>query len=691
MRRSCLLFALTLTCACTSEEPEPPPEERDAGSTIRDAGDGTDRDAGGGSDRDAGNGGGRDGGDVSTDGGRDGGFRDAGFPIVEVTVTPTSAVLVSRDGDQPTQAFVVSTTRADGSTAAVSLPDVRVDPAVLGTISSTTVVFTANGRVGGEGRIVATVDGIEGEAAIRIELEQTILTPGTSTTVPPLFDNQPRVTDPNREALVVYPLDGAVMPQNVSPADIQWERGNANDAFRIVLSKPNVQVLAFYATGSRNWTVDLAAWRRIAQSEPTEWATIVVERYDAATGEIIAGTPIQVRFARAALQGSVYYWDIVRGRIVRINDGTTTRDEFMPSPPLGCVGCHSVSTNGRYMAGRFGGGENVGGVLDLTQNLATNPPPTVFPVTSTTAHWWFSTWDPTDTRMVVSTWEQGGLRALELFDPFTGEFIVPMSGTLPTGPVTHPAWSPDGSMIAYTGNANSWGGANTVSDLFVLPVTGLDSFGPPQLVTTGTVPAGPPAGLAASYPTWSPDSGWLAFAHGNSSRSETGQSALYMVRPNGRDLVRLDNASGGAATNCFQPNFSPFQQDGYYWMTFLSRRDYGNNTAGTRGTGRQQVWVSAINVNATPGQDPSEVPYWLPGQNTGSLNISAYWAPRACRMVDEPCGVDAECCSGDCDRNASGDLVCRMGSGCGELGDPCTENAQCCNMELCIDNTCGGL
>ena len=114
---------------------------------------------------------------------------------------------------------------------------------------------------------------------------------------------------------------------------------------------------------------------------------------------------------RAALTGSIYYWDIAAGRIVRINDGTVMRESFMPSPPQGCVGCHSVSPTGRYMAGRFGGGDNYGSVMDLTPNLTTSPPPTLFPVNQTT--WWFSTWSPNEQRMAVTRNEFPGQLTLE--------------------------------------------------------------------------------------------------------------------------------------------------------------------------------------------------------------------------------------------------------------------------------------
>src|SRR5262249_5788648 len=143
-------------------------------------------------------------------------------------------------------------------------------------------------------------------------------------------------------------------------------------------------------------------------------------------------------------------------------------------------------------------------------------------------------------------------------------------------------------------------------------------------------------------------------------RSETHQAALYVMKPDGSGVVRLDHASGGAAaTNTYHPSFSPFHGDGYYWMTYLSRRDYGNAKAGTKGTTRQQVWVAAIRDDAAPGSDPSEVGYWIPGQATSSQNISAFWAPRACRQNGASCNVSAECCSEVCAPDGSGERVCQ--------------------------------
>ena len=623
---------------------------------------------------------------------------DGGFvTIVRLTATPTSARLVSVNGARPTARFDFELSWSDATTTATSGLAADVDPLLLGAWDPATGTFTANGRFGGPGQLTVHAGPAQTVISVRVELEQTIITPGTSTTVPDLFATPP-ITDPARAAQIVYPLDRAVMPQNVPPATIQWRNSAPGDAFRVRMRKPSVQVNAFTAyvvnSGSGftdSWLADLDAWRRIAQSEPDELAEIIVDRWEAATGQVIEGQPIHVRFARAALLGSIYYWDIAAGRIIRINDGTANREAFLPSPQLGCIGCHSVSASGRYMAGRFGGGENVGGVFDLTQNLTAAPPPTVFPVTSTTSRWWFSSWSPDDSRLIVSVDEQGGGRALRVLDPFRGNFITPVSGQLPVGGVTHPAWSPDGTEIAYVADTNNWGGANSTGNIWMLPVLGQDSFGAPRRVMTATSVSNAFAGFAANYPSWSPDSASIAFAHGNSSRSESGQSALYFMHRDGGGLVRLDNASGGPAGNqSFQPRFSPFQQGGYFWLTFLSRRDYGNNRAGTAGTGRQQVWVAAIKESPAPGEDPSEVPYWLPGQNTASLNIAAFWAAYACREEQQACAVDAECCSGDCGTDGSGASVCVPSSGqCHPLGDPCTANEQCCRGILCVDGTCG--
>jgi hypothetical protein len=61
-------------------------------------------------------------------------------------------------------------------------------------------------------------------------------------------------------------------------------------------------------------------------------------------------------------------------------------------------------------------------------------------------------------------------------------------------------------------------------------------------------------------------------------------------------------------------------------MVFYSLRDYGNAQAGTKGTKRRQLWVTAIDKSKLGSGDPSSVPYWLPDQDPKTENMSAFWA-----------------------------------------------------------------
>ena len=140
-----------------------------------------------------------------------------------------------------------------------------------------------------------------------------------------------------------------------------------------------------------------------------------------------------------------------------------------------------------------------------------------------------------------------------------------------------------------------------------------------------------PAFAAPSWPSWAPDSTWIAYAAGVNSRGRNDSisavypGSLFLVNKNDGIPFRLDTACSGAR-DCYLPNFSPYDDGGYFWLVFYSTRDYGNAQAGTKGTARRQLWITAIDKSKLASGDPSAVPYWLPDQDVGSVNMSAFWA-----------------------------------------------------------------
>ncbi|MCA9583075.1 MAG: hypothetical protein KC416_14850, partial [Myxococcales bacterium] len=393
------------------------------------------------------------------------GQEDSGVPVAppspleSIRIEPDTATLTSTGGSTPSQEFKVIATYKDGTEATSKAAVFELDTNAIGTIDGGTGLFTANGVIGGKATVTATVsyakEAISTTATLTVQIQHDSLGENVPADVVDLFKTVEE--EQNRAANIVYPLDGAVMPQNVYPANIQWTRSAGGDFFRIRIKKPNVTVTSFQAHASpRSWLVDEDAWRSIAQTDVNEDATITVDRYVAEDTKAYSSEPVKIKFAKAALTGAIYYWDIGRGRIVRINDGTAVRDEFMPNPSQNCVGCHAVSPSGRYMIGRHGGGDNVGTVYDLTKDLTANPAVPEFPLDSSNK-WWGSTWAPDEARIAVVRREDNlDHNRIELLDPTDGSTIT-HTGTAPSK-VVHPSWSPDGTQIALIANTNSWGG-----------------------------------------------------------------------------------------------------------------------------------------------------------------------------------------------------------------------------------------
>jgi hypothetical protein len=432
-----------------------------------------------------------------------------------------------------------------------------------------------------------------------------------------------------------YPLDNAIMPTSAKAPDVQWTATNAaGDLYRVELSSGGATVETI-VSGDATPTLDsqpiFGDWAMLAASSAlaAQPIAVSVDHWNAAGGAQ-AGPTVHVQLISAEVRGAVYYWDLSEGKMQRIDDNG--RALAIPNPPANpsdagnhCVACHTVSKDGRYLAGELWGGGLSGAVFDLSKSQS-NPAPTLSPVNSYNSL--FSTFNPDATRLLINDGT-----SLKLVDPNYGIPLTTMGTPLPSANAAHPSWSPDGSLIAFINNTDGgWAVDYTKGDLQVIPVTGPDTFGPPQNVVQSS--AGNPAFKAPSWPSFTPDSQWIGYAAGTNSRGRNTASGgavtiypgtLFLVGRAGGTPVQLDHACSGAL-NCYLPNFSPYDQGGYFWLVFYSLRDYGNAQAGTRGTGRRQMWVTAIDKSKLGTGDASSVPYWLPDQDPKTDNMSAFWA-----------------------------------------------------------------
>jgi Tol biopolymer transport system component len=120
-------------------------------------------------------------------------------------------------------------------------------------------------------------------------------------------------------------------------------------------------------------------------------------------------------------------------------------------------------------------------------------------------------WSPDGRWIAAAAWSGG---ALLLIDPGSGATSTP--GGSPAG-VLVPAWSPDGSRIAFIAGG----------DLYIATLGGAS-----VRITTG-LPVFP------GRPAWSPDGGWLAFTVGEASTTD-----IFVVGSEGEGPWRLTTGAG---------------------------------------------------------------------------------------------------------------------------------------------------
>lgn len=529
--------------------------------------------------------------------------------------------------------------------------------------------YTATGDRAGVATIEAHPSATPVSTTIRVELVSKHTENGAPNDAETKFTG-PMINDPARTASLVYPTDSTMIPKNLVPMLMQWNAPAGVDLFRLTLRAPNVT--AYVYTGGTEVKLAKEEWSKLLEAGAGGPLTIELAGVNAAApSEVFVGPVTTLQIADTQMRGTIYYWAVNVGRILRIRPGAETYEDFFTPPPdtdgNTCVGCHTLSRDGSRMAFEYYGGWRTSGIVDV---VAPNPPllmPGVMPAN-------FSAYNPAGDRLLTSL---NGV--LTLRDPLNGTPLedLQLGGLLGT----HPAWSPDGATIAYASQVS--GQAFSDIDFFLSDLSIIRDASGTRSAPEVLVPAD---GLANSYPSFSPSGSKVAFMRGNYSRSHTSYDPMAPSAISPADLfvapvdrssppVKLERAS--AAGQAYLPAYSPFSGAGVTWVAFFSRRDYGNVT---RGSGRRQIWVTAIDEGAAAGADPSHAAFWLPAQDATTENMSAYWAPDPCHSEGSACVLDDDCCGGAvCRPDATGARVCTLReNACREVGELCADTSECC-------------
>jgi hypothetical protein len=645
---------------------------------------------------DSGTGGRGDGGVLTGDAGGDSSLI-TNRTLLSVSITPGQAAIQSLNGSTATQQFQLMGSYSDNTVSAVPGASWSRDNPQVGDIGSGTGLYTANGSQGGTVTITGSAMGKTATATLVVKME--------------LQDNPGNVPGSVQGALQgataldttvtwAYPYDATVFPRGTGEAPLMWNGGGASDVYYVHLTSPTFELQSFTSAPSGRYDFSASDWAGFVDATSGA-AELKVARWDGAAATIV--TDLHWTVAPGSMRGTIYYWAINTGRVMRIQGGATAPDDFL-GPTVTCPSCHTVSANGNQLVMSEGTWPN-----DTSFNFdlqSSNTTYSGFTVTTGASEWSLAGVSPDGTTIVENFSPLRGPIGVQTgaFDSATGAAYA--STGLEGNQLGMPAFAPDGKLLAYVNT--------TTNDLHVYdwdPVA-RKATNDRILVASAAIPASP----IIEFPTVSPDHQWVIYGRGTALGSLGVPGDLYVasvVSPGTE--ISLDALNGktypfaaGARDRDldYEPTFAPVAAGGYFWVVFHSRRTWGNALTGPayvmEGQGVKQLWVAAFDQAPKAGADPSHSAFYLPGQDSTTLNMRGYWALDPCKGNGAGCQSGVECCGGYCaSGGASADagadagnaaLMCASSTnGCSQDGDKCAKSTDCCGATsgvTCINGVC---
>jgi WD40-like Beta Propeller Repeat len=481
---------------------------------------------------------------------------------------------------------------------------------------------------------------------------------------------------------IVYPLGAAVHPFDLRQLTVQFKRGRADfQVFRVRIELPDSGVgydfftpcFSVHDDGCR-YLLNGAVWDNARTELLGKAAVLTVTGATALHGSLKKSQPVALTIVDSALKDKgFYYWTTVpnyaggsnsTAGIYRLPFGADQAEPFiMPNTKTNdrdCGACHSVSRDGSTIAFTARNDDNSTDQRSgsLVTTLTAQPEAHVIQAAPP------GTYDSSmmalssdGKRVLVAYDEQLVLRRSES-GPTAGEVLASLSKADLGGKAGYfPEFSPlDDAVVLTLSDQPDSAIAVQAGDIAVLDVDlASSSFGKPRTVVAGT------DDTFNFYPTWSPDSQYIAFASaprgmgddGNPRKSyDQKQARLRLVRRDGTQLRELTNATHEGGKWSTYPKFAPFKSGSLSFLTFNSKIDYGliqDNSAKPDGDKVAQLWMSAVDTD-NPIDDPSSPPIWLPFQDPTQAGHLGLWTNDVkCRTDVLPrCGFGQQCIDNVC-------------------------------------------
>lgn len=648
------------------------------------------------------------GGTVDVDGGPvDGSDDGGGFgvdtglekKVAKIDVTPATSTIdvVNGDTSKANVTLKAIATMTDGSTQEISSCVWNVDRIDVGAMMSST--FVASGGAGGLATVSCAALGMTATAKITVNLNDDLddgsgLDDATKAGMLGALTADPTVTK------LLYPYDATVFPKGLVAPELMWSGGAASDVYAAKLTTPGMTLVKYFkAAPPARMTIPKAQWTKLLDTAATG-GTVEMTLYrlaGGAGGTAFKSTTQHWTIANGSLKGTIYYWRINGGRVVRIKPGDTAPDDFLKgSEGHGCIACHSVSRDGSTIAAAYDGGWSPWVTFDATTGSEIKY--------SGTASG-FEAISP-DGSLVVNGQSDGG--PLRLNDAKTGASYDP-SGVADFGLAVMPTFSNDGKTLAFSVRKDgNWLDFNQ-SDLSIATFDPTSKkFGVAKVIR-------PSGGRAMIYPSFTPDDQWIAYEDGPMARTRGSHAKLHLVNLDGSVDLPLEKLTNGGVVDIdkdlvHEPTFNPVLAGGYYWVVYVSERQYGNRLTKTMlgdattcaspswdatPCRNKQLWVAAVDASPKAGVDPSHPGFWLPGQSVDDQNMRGYWTLDVCKKLGDTCEAGFECCDGTCKSpdGMSAKVCVKPPPGtCAATGDKCMKTADCCDAAVgveCIGGVCG--